>query len=58
MTTFSLTIKQENVLIERNGKELPISADIVGKKMQLENNKNVKLLGPDPLIIEIIDKDH
>jgi pyrimidine operon attenuation protein/uracil phosphoribosyltransferase len=45
------------VLIERNGKELPISADIVGEKMQLENNKNVKLLGPDPLIIEIIDKD-
>jgi len=45
------------VLIERNGKELPISADIVGEKLFLENNKNVKLCGPEPLILEIIDKD-
>jgi len=46
------------VLVERNGKELPISADIVGQKLELENNKNVKLLGPNPMILEIIDKDN
>ena len=46
------------VLVERNGKELPISADIVGQKLELENNKNVKLLGPSPMILEIIDKDN
>ena len=45
------------VLIERDGKELPISADIVGEKLFLENNKNVKISGPEPLMLEIIDKD-
>ena len=44
------------VLVERNGKELPISADIVGEKLELANDKNIKLEGPDPLILEIIDK--
>tara|TARA_B100000767_G_scaffold266105_1_gene283032 strand:- start:258 stop:770 length:513 start_codon:yes stop_codon:yes gene_type:complete len=46
------------VLVERNGKELPISADIVGEKLELENNKNIKLLGPDPMILEITNKDN
>ena len=36
------------VLVERNGKELPISADIVGEKLELGNDKNIKLNGPDP----------
>ena len=44
------------VLVERNGKELPISADIVGEKLELGNDKNIKLNGPDPLVLEIIDK--
>ena len=44
------------VLVERNGKELPISADIVGEKLELENNKNIKLSGPEPLILEITNK--
>ena len=44
------------VLVERNGKELPISADIVGEKLELGNDKNIKLNGPDPLELEIIDK--
>ena len=44
------------VLVERNGKELPISADIVGEKLELGNDKNIKLNGPDPLLLEIIDK--
>ena len=44
------------VLVERNGNELPISADITGEKLELDNNKNIKLLGPDPMILEVIDK--
>jgi len=44
------------VLVERDGKELPISADIVGEKLELENDKNIKLVGPEPLVLEIIDK--
>ena len=44
------------VLVERNGKELPITADIYGERIELDNNKNIKLLGPDPMILEIIDK--
>ena len=42
--------------MERNGNELPITADIAGEKLELDNNKNIKLLGPDPMILEVIDK--
>jgi pyrimidine operon attenuation protein/uracil phosphoribosyltransferase len=45
------------VLVERNGKELPISADITGEKLELENNKDIKLLGPEPMLLEITDKE-
>ena len=41
------------VLIERNGRELPIQADIVGLSLQLEKNKHIKLCGPTPLSLEI-----
>ena len=44
------------VLVERDGKELPISADIVGETLELENDKNIKLVGPEPLVLEIINK--
>ncbi len=41
------------VLLERNGRELPIQADIVGKSVTLEANEHVKLLGPEQLALEI-----
>lgn len=41
------------VLIERNGRELPIQADIVGKTLTLDADEHVKLLGPEPLALEI-----
>ncbi len=44
------------VLVERNGKELPFSPDIIGERLELDDDKNIKLLGPDPMIIEIVDK--
>jgi pyrimidine operon attenuation protein/uracil phosphoribosyltransferase len=40
-------------LIERGGKELPICADVIGKRMSLKANEHVKLSGPEPLALEI-----
>lgn len=40
------------VLIERSGRELPIQADIVGKRLALKTDEHVKLLGPEPLALE------
>lgn len=36
-------------LIERNGRELPVQADVVGQKIQLNANQHIKLSGPAPL---------
>jgi len=41
------------VLVERNGRELPIQAGIVGKFLELKANEHVKLLGPGSLALEI-----
>ena len=38
-------------LIERNGRELPIQADVVGQKIQLTKNQHIKLTGPAPLAL-------
>lgn len=39
-------------LVERGGRELPIRADVVGTRLNLEPSEHVKLLGPDPLRLE------
>ena len=41
------------VLIERNGRELPIQPDVVGVSLCLDKDKHIKLSGPDPLTLEI-----
>ena len=41
------------VLIERSGRELPICADVIGKRMSLNPGEHVKLSGPEPLALEI-----
>lgn len=41
------------VLVERNGRELPIQADVIGCSLCLERGKHIKLCGPDPLFLEI-----
>ncbi|MDP6182692.1 MAG: bifunctional pyr operon transcriptional regulator/uracil phosphoribosyltransferase PyrR [Gammaproteobacteria bacterium] len=41
------------VLIERSGRELPIQADVVGTRLNLEATEHVKLIGPDPLHLEL-----
>jgi pyrimidine operon attenuation protein / uracil phosphoribosyltransferase len=40
------------VLIDRSGRELPIQADVVGKRLALKTDEHVKLLGPEPLALE------
>jgi len=41
-------------LFDLNARELPISADIVGKTLNLKDGERVKLTGPSPLAVEII----
>ncbi len=43
------------VLIERDGRELPIQARVVGHRLKLEPYQHVKLSGPDPLELKIVD---
>ena len=44
------------VLVQRNGKELPIQPDVVAKTLTLEVTQHIKLRGPNPLELEIIDQ--
>ena len=41
------------VLVERSGRELPIEADVVGTRLELNPGEHVKLSGPDPLVLEV-----
>lgn len=40
------------VLIDRSGRELPVQADVSGKRLELKADEHVKLLGPEPLALE------
>ena len=40
-------------LIERDGRELPIEASVVGRHVSLQPNEHIKLTGPSPLRLEI-----
>lgn len=41
------------VLIERDGRELPIEAQVVGTHLKLSKHQHVKLLGPEPLTLDV-----
>lgn len=43
------------VLVERDGRELPIQADVIGCSLCLDKHKHVKISGPDPLSLDILD---
>lgn len=43
------------VLIERDGRELPIAAQVIGERIRLAPHQHVKLTGPDPLALKIIE---
>jgi pyrimidine operon attenuation protein/uracil phosphoribosyltransferase len=41
------------VLIERNGKQIPISPDCIGMAINLDAGQRIKLTGPEPLAIHV-----
>lgn len=41
------------VLIERNGRQIPVQADRIGQRIKLAPNQRIKLTGPDPLRLVI-----
>ena len=42
-------------LIERTGRELPISADITGQQLNLQEGQHIKLSGPSPLTLTLTE---
>lgn len=44
------------VLVERPGRELPIQADAVGTHLDLPRNVRVKLTGPEPLALKLVEE--
>ena len=45
------------VLIDRGGRELPVTADVVGMRLDLQPHQQVKLSGPEPLGLKVIELD-
>ncbi len=43
------------VLAERSGRELPIQADVVGRHFDLGEHEHIKLSGPEPLQLSIVE---
>lgn len=41
------------VLIDRSGRELPFQPDVCGAKRDLQPDEYIKLIGPDPLTLEL-----
>jgi pyrimidine operon attenuation protein/uracil phosphoribosyltransferase len=43
------------ILFDLNSRELPIRADVVGEQLSLKPNQRVKLSGPTPLAVSVIE---
>lgn len=46
------------VLVDRNSRELPVQADIIGQTLELKESQHVKLTGPDPLELYLHNNEH
>ena len=44
------------VLVSRNGRELPIEAGAVGARLVLPPDQQIKLRGPAPLYLELVEQ--
>jgi pyrimidine operon attenuation protein/uracil phosphoribosyltransferase len=44
------------VVVERDGRELPIQPDVVGQHLQLGDHQEVKLIGPGQLRLDILER--
>lgn len=42
------------VLVDRGGREIPITPDAIGGKLELAPGESAKLAGPDPLELQIV----
>jgi pyrimidine operon attenuation protein/uracil phosphoribosyltransferase len=42
-------------LVERSGRELPVQPDVCGYHLNLAPSQQIKLTGPDPLALEILE---
>lgn len=43
------------VLIVRSGREIPICADVTGTELDLDSGQQIKLKGPQPLSLELVE---
>jgi len=43
------------VLVERDGRELPIQADVVGQHCTLTPGQHIKLVGPEKLALKVLE---
>lgn len=43
------------VLVERPGRELPVQADVVGVHIDLDCHEHIKLSGPEPLALKVVE---
>ena len=43
------------VLVDRGGRELPIQADVAGLSTELERHRHIKLNGPEPLRLSVVE---
>ncbi len=46
------------ILFEREGRELPIAADVSGVKQELQENQYIQLSGPDNMELNVITKEN
>jgi pyrimidine operon attenuation protein/uracil phosphoribosyltransferase len=44
------------IMIERSGRELPIQADVVGQQIELQDDEQIKLTGPEPLELKVVKR--
>ncbi len=44
------------VLVDRDARELPIRADVTGTRVTLEPGQQIKLSGPDPLQLTLLER--
>jgi len=45
------------IMVDRGGRELPVCADVVGNQLNLADNEQIKLTGPEPLEMSIVQTD-
>jgi len=45
------------IMVDRGGRELPVCADVIGNQLNLADNEQIKLTGPEPLEMSVVQTD-